>query len=299
MEKNEERPDTVPDERAPEAPADAAAEAVADETKAPAEPVAAPADARGRGGSRRYLLTAAVLVFGAALFAAGFATNYLLDDDVDLETIENRLAALDQRTSQIQDTLSGAVVNADGGDEPTGNPAAANSAAADDDPFWGPEDASVVIVEFADFQCPFCARHYQETLPSIKDAYGDEVRYVYRDFPLTSIHQFAQKAAEAGQCAQEQGLFWEYHDLLFGNQDSLTVDDLKGYAEQVGADAGEFNDCLDSGKNQREVLQDAQDGRTAGVTGTPGFLINGALVSGAQPFEAFQQVIDQLLAAEE
>jgi protein-disulfide isomerase len=238
-------------------------------------------------------------VLGLALFAAGFATQYLLDDD--LEAIESRLTALDQRTSQIQDTLGSATGGAgDGaGAAAAASPAAATSAAADDDPSWGPDDASVVIVEFADFQCPFCARHNQQTLPGIKEAYGDKVQYVYRDFPLTSIHQFAQKAAEAGQCAQDQGLFWQYHDLLFDNQGALAVSDLKGYAEQLGADSGEFNDCLDSGKHQDEVLKDLQDGRTAGVTGTPAFVINGVLVSGAQPFAAFQTVIDQALVAAE
>jgi protein-disulfide isomerase len=321
------------EERGPAEPAEAQAPEATPETKTPAEQVAEPAADRGQeepaevkaaeteadaeaptegrpGRPRRYLPTAAisvgVLVLGVALFVAGFWTHSLLDDDLDLTPFEDKLVALeervsgfDERTGEIQDILSGVVANADGDDEPTANPAAATSSASNDDPSWGPDDASVVIVEFTDFQCPFCARHSQQTLPSIKEAYGEKVRYILRDFPITGIHQFAQKAAEAGQCAHEQGLFWEYHDLLFANQEALTVDDLKRYAEQVGADTGEFNDCLDSGKNQREVLQDLQDGQSAGVSGTPGFLVNGVLVSGAQPFEAFQQVIDQLLAAEE
>ncbi len=315
MKENEKRPDTgsekelgsegtpgPEEERGPAEPA----EVKSAETEADAE---APTEGRP-GRPRRYLPTAAisvgVLVLGVALFAAGFWTHSLLDDGLDLTPVEDKLVALeervsdiDERTGEIQDILSGAVVNADGDDEPTANPAAATSSASNDDPSWGPDDASVVIVEFTDFQCPFCARHSQQTLPTIKEAYGDKVRYILRDFPITEIHQFAQKAAEAGQCAHEQGLFWEYHDLLFANQEALTLDDLKRYAEQVGADTGEFNNCLDSGKNQREVLQDLQDGQSAGVSGTPGFLVNGMLVSGAQPFEVFQQIIDQLLAAEE
>ncbi len=119
-----------------------------------------------------------------------------------------------------------------------------------------------------------------------------------RDFPLSSIHEYAQKASEATECADDQGKFWEYHDLLFANPSALNVDGLKGYAGQLGLDTGTFDECLDSGKYEQEVLQDMQDGRAAGVTGTPAFFINGQLVSGAQPFTVFQQIIDELLAGE-
>ena len=119
-----------------------------------------------------------------------------------------------------------------------------------------------------------------------------------RDFPLSSIHPFAQKASEATECADDQDKFWEYHDRVFENQAAMTVEDLKGYAQEMGLDTGEFNECLDSGKYEQEVLQDMQDGRAAGVSGTPAFFINGQLVSGAQPFTVFQQIIDELLAGE-
>jgi protein-disulfide isomerase len=291
-------------EPAPEAPV----EGKVPEMTAGAE---VPVAARTRK-QRRYVSTvgfaAAVFVLAAAFFVAGYTTRLVLDKDVDLNPIEDRLTALedltgdiDERTGEVHDILSGAVVNVDGdgGDEPTANPAAAVSSAADDDPTWGPDDASVVIVEFSDFQCPFCQRFATQTLPQIRDNYGDRVRYVFRDFPLSQIHPAAQKAAEAAQCAQEQGHFWEYHDLLFANQSALDATNLKSYAEQVGADAEEFNDCLESEKNQQEVLLDLQDGRDAGISGTPGFIVNGLLISGAQPYEQFQQVLDQLLAGEE
>lgn len=255
------------EERGPEEPKEAQAPGARSEAEAPAERAAE----RPRGELRRYVLTAAVsaavLLLALAFFMAGFAAHALLDED--------------------------------GGGAGSGACSGGTAASAsDDDPAWGPEDAAVVIEEFADFQCPYCGRHSTETLPLIREAYGDRVRYVYRDFPL-GFHEFAQKAAEAGQCAHEQGLFWEYHDILFANQDALAVADLKGYAEQVGADMGEFSECLDSGKNAREVLLDVQDGQQGGVSGTPAFLINGLLVSGAQPFEQFQVVIEQALAAEE
>ncbi len=315
MDEGEERPDGgVEEERRPEEtrlqqePAETPAREVEAEAAAPAE--------ERPMRSRRYIPAAAisvgVLVLGVALFVAGFWTHSLLDDDLDLSPVEDKLVALegqlsnidgrianiDVRVAEIEDILSGAVVNADGDDEPTANPAAATSSASNDDPFFGPADAAVVIVEFSDFQCPFCSRFSTETMPSIKEAYGDKVRFIFRDFPLSAIHPYAQKAAEAGQCAHEQGLFWQYHDLLFTDPNALAVPNLKSFAEQGGADTAQFNDCLDSGKYQNEVLLDLRDGQTSGISGTPGFVINGLLVKGAQPFEVFQQVIDLLLAEE-
>jgi protein-disulfide isomerase len=138
--------------------------------------------------------------------------------------------------------------------------------------------------------------------------YGDEIRFVYRDFPLTSLHQYAEKAAEASECADDQGKFWEYHDLLFANQSALDVDSLKSYAAQLGLDTAKFNDCLDSGKQTSEVQKDAADAQAAGATGTPAFFVNGLLVSGALPFEdytdqsgaaqpGFKSIIDAALEA--
>ena len=131
-----------------------------------------------------------------------------------------------------------------------------------------------------------------------------------RDFPLTSIHPFAQKAAEATECADEQDKFWEYHDLVFANQGAIDVDSLKGYAEQLDLDTANFNDCLDEGKQTSEVEKDSEDARASGVSGTPAFFINGQLVSGAIPFEdypdqsgamqpGFKSIIDEALAAAE
>ena len=167
---------------------------------------------------------------------------------------------------------------------------------ADDDPALGPPDAPVLIVEFSDFQCSFCARFATETLGQILDTYGDQVRFVYRDFPLTSIHPHAQKAAEATQCAHEQGKYWEYSDLLFQNQQALDVDSLKGYAQQLGLDTDVFNECLDSGQYASEIQKDLTEGQSYGVTGTPTFFINGRLLRGAKPFSAFQAMIEEELA---
>ncbi len=166
----------------------------------------------------------------------------------------------------------------------------------DDDPALGPPDAPVLIVEFSDFQCFYCARFATETLGRILDTYRDSVRLVYRDFPLTSIHPQAEKAAEAAQCAYQQGRYWEYHDLLFENQQALDIGSLKVYAQQLGLDTGAFDDCLDSGRFGSEVEQDLTDGEDYGVTATPTFFVNGRLVRGAQPFSVFQALIEEELA---
>jgi len=165
----------------------------------------------------------------------------------------------------------------------------------DDDPTWGPVDAPVTIVEFGDYQCPFCKRFYDETLPQIQATYEGRVRFVYRDFPLAAIHPRAQKAAEASECADDEGRFWEYHALLWANQQELDVASLKAYAAQVGLDTATFDDCLDSGKNAQEVQKDYSDGISYGVQGTPSFFINGQQLLGAQPFSEFQTMIDGLL----
>lgn len=169
----------------------------------------------------------------------------------------------------------------------------------DDDPQKGPSDAKVTIIEFSDFQCPYCKKA-EPTLKQIFDEYGSNVRLVFRDFPL-SFHQYAQKASEASECAYEQGKYWEYHDVLYEKQDALDVASLKQYAKDLGLDSAKFDSCLDSGKYASEVQKDFQDGQAAGVSGTPSFFIldeNGNVVEnivGAQPFSAFKTVIDPLL----
>jgi protein-disulfide isomerase len=169
----------------------------------------------------------------------------------------------------------------------------------DDDPVKGSKNAPITIVEFSDFQCPFCARFYAQTLPSIEENYikTGKVKFIYRDFPL-NFHQYAQKAAEAAECADEQGKFWEYHDILFQKQSewsSAGIEKLKEYAQNFGLDIAKFNECLDSGKYTGEVQKDYSDGSNYGVTGTPTFFINGIEVVGAQPYSVFEQIIEQEL----
>jgi protein-disulfide isomerase/copper chaperone CopZ len=159
----------------------------------------------------------------------------------------------------------------------------------------GDFNAPITLVEFSDFECPFCARHYP-TLNRILDEYKGKVRLVYKHFPLSSIHPNAQKAAEASECAAEQGKFWEYHDKLFENQRSgFSVEKFKQWAKELGLDTTKFNDCLDSGKYAQKVKDDFQEGLQKGVSGTPSVFVNGELIVGAVPYEVLKQKIDSLL----
>lgn len=164
-----------------------------------------------------------------------------------------------------------------------------------DRPTRGPANAPVEIIEFSDFQCPFCLNAFP-TVNQVLSTYGDRIRFVYRHYPLAN-HPRARPAAEAAQCAHEQGKFWEYHDRLFGNQALLGDDDLKQHAALLGLDAAQFNACYDSQKYKADVDQDIRAGDEAGVSGTPAFYINGRMLSGAQPFEAFKRIIDEELNA--
>jgi len=170
----------------------------------------------------------------------------------------------------------------------------------DDDPVLGDSDAPVTIIEFSDYECPYCTRFYENTLPQLRSEYIDtgKVKLVYRDFPLSSIHNNAQKAAEAAEVARELGgnkKYWEMHNLLFERGVSGGVESFKQYARDIGLDGEDFDSILDSGKYADEVRKDIQDGESYGVQGTPTFFINGKILVGAQPFSAFQQIIEEEL----
>ncbi|MFT3836519.1 MAG: thioredoxin domain-containing protein [Myxococcaceae bacterium] len=161
-------------------------------------------------------------------------------------------------------------------------------------PSRGPEGAKVTIVEFSDFQCPFCGRVH-DTVEKVMESYPGKVRLVFRQFPL-KFHEKAPLAAEAALCANEQGQFWQYHDVLFKNQQKLDEADLKAHAATIGLDGAKFADCLSTGRMKKTLEADQAAGEKAGVNGTPAFFINGTPLSGAQPVEAFKEVIDAELA---
>ncbi|MCZ6508553.1 MAG: thioredoxin domain-containing protein [Acidobacteria bacterium] len=162
-------------------------------------------------------------------------------------------------------------------------------------PHKGPADAPVTIVEFSDFECPYCSR-VLPSLDQVMENYGDSVRLVFRQFPLNSIHPRAQKAAEASLCANDQGKFWEMHDAMFDEQKSLGVDQLKEKAARLGLDTEQFNSCLDGDDFAPEVAADVAAGAAAGVTGTPAMFLNGRFVNGAVPYEQLAEIVDEELA---
>ncbi len=162
-------------------------------------------------------------------------------------------------------------------------------------PSRGVNGAPVTIVEFEDFQCPFCKKA-QATLEQILTRYKDKVKLVHRDFPLQALHPAAWEAHEAARCAEEQGKFWEYRNLLYANAPAASPEQLNNYAGQVGIDVPVFKHCLESGKFKGAVQKEKDEGERLGVTGTPAFFINGRLLSGAQPESEFVEIIDQELA---
>lgn len=161
-------------------------------------------------------------------------------------------------------------------------------------PVKGPAAAPVTVVKFEDFQCPFC-KGAQATEAQLVSRYGNKVKLVHRDFPISSIHPLAWKAHEAARCANEQGKFWPYHDLLYTNAPKASVEDLKAYAKEAGLTMSAFEQCLTSGKYKSLVQKDVDEGTRLGVNGTPTFFINGRVLSGAQPLETFAGIIDDEL----
>lgn len=159
----------------------------------------------------------------------------------------------------------------------------------------GPASAKVTLIVYSDFECPYCFNH-KGTIDKIVQNYGNQVRVVFRHYPL-SFHPNAQKAAEASECAAEQGKFWEMHDKIFAANEAGTmgIEKWKEEAKKLGLNTKKFNECLDSGKYTSEISTEEEAGLAAGVEGTPATFVNGELVSGAIPYEQFKQIIDSYL----
>ena len=158
----------------------------------------------------------------------------------------------------------------------------------------GPADAPITLVEFSDFHCPFCKR-VEPTVKQVLMKYEGKIRFVYKDFPIDSLHPQARAASEAARCAGEQGKFWEFHDKIYAGEPDATPPTLQLYAQQVGLDATKFEGCRSTRKYQAPVQADIAQGTKLGVNGTPGFFINGRFLSGAQPIEEFSKIIDEEL----
>lgn len=204
---------------------------------------------------------------------------------------KNGLLNLPSKSNNPPPSAGGGAPNPPGFQEITSN------IPIDGAPFLGSNQAKVTMIEFSDFQCPFCGSFFTGAFPELKAKYIDtgKVKLVYKQFPLTQIHNNAEVAAEASLCAQEQNKFWPYHDKLFENQSNLDKASLKKYAVDLGLNTSQFNSCLDSGQYRSKVQNDLQDGTKIGIQGTPSFVINGTLIPGAYPASEFEKVIDQKL----
>lgn len=178
---------------------------------------------------------------------------------------------------------------------PTGQPTAPKFDLSNA-PMKGKADAKITIVEYSDFQCTFCARFYTQTYPSILKDWVDsgKAKFYFKHFPLTQIHPQAQKASEASECAKDQGKFWEMHDKIFENQNTLAITDLKKFAADLKLDTAKFDKCLDGNEKAAIVAADLQEGIANGVTGTPSFFVNGQNIVGAQPYTVFQQALSSI-----
>ncbi len=238
-----------------------------------------------------------ISLVAVSIVAAFFAGSYLV-----LKSEETSKMELSDAIKKLELKISS--------DQPSNVPAIKPiNASIDDDPVRGDPDAPITIIEFSDFQCPFCSRFQTQTLPIILEEYVDtgKVKFVYRDFPIQSSHPNAMPAAAASECAHEQDKYWEYHDALFERQQTWnnlklvdSIDTFKKMAKEFGMNEDQFNSCLDSGKYIDEINKDLRDGTNYGITGTPGFFVgnekNGFVkLIGAQPIEAFKKIIDSQL----
>ncbi|MBN1965427.1 MAG: DsbA family protein [Anaerolineae bacterium] len=234
--------------------------------------------------STLYFIVTAIAFFVIGYGVAWFSFNTALTAQNDLLDTTVRQA--------VSEALSNIDLNAVAGDESAQEPAILE-VSVDDDPAIGPEDAPIVVVEFSDYRCPYCARFHEQTLYPLLEQYEGQIRLVYRDFPVVG----GEQAALASECADDQGMFWEYHDLLFENQQSLSSESaLVELASQLDLDIDEFTTCLTDSVHEPEIEGDFADAVSYGLRGTPSFFINGRLLVGAQPLSAFTAVIDDLLA---
>jgi len=252
-------------------------------------------DKQNKKSTSTGMIIALVAVVAVAAFFAG---SYFSNFDSDIVTQSELDEAISKLESKIQSVQQAPSL-----------PPQPVRISQDNDPIRGDPNAPITIIEFSDFQCPFCARFHVETLPSLLEEYIDvgKVNLVYRDFPIQSIHPNALPAAVAAECANEQGKYWEYHDTLFEKQNgwsrldsNAVISTFSQYATDVGLEQQQFDSCLGSGKYLQEVQGDLSDGRDYDITGTPGFFIGNdeigfVKINGAQPFESFQKVIDAQL----
>jgi len=250
-------------------------------------------------GARLIVQWLLILSIGAAPFAQS-----LDDDDVDgMRALDIKIERLAKQIAELNTMLRSMLPPS-----PV-TELEVSSLSINDAPTRGSANARVVVIEYADFECPFCGRYARSVYPQVQKEFVDagKIRYVFRHLPLEQMHHSARKAAEAGECANEQGRFWEFHDRLFANQKPFTAAELNDYARAEQLDMRKFESCLTAGISAAKVTRDLAEAERIGLTGTPAFLLGEVqtdgsvrvtrLITGAQPFQVFQTALDRALAA--
>lgn len=240
-----------------------------------------------------------VLAFLAGIGAGFFVWGYPLQQQL-------ATAQVDQQNAQSTITaIAGSVPTPDSGNNAAAQVDAAPTpkvtryeVAIDGDPVLGPSDAPITLIEFSDYECPFCQKWHVEVFSKLREKYGDKIRFVYRDFPLYGMHPNAASAAESAHCAGEQDLYWEFQHLLFTGNKSLNRDTYVAYANQLSMDVPSFEQCVDDRRYQKDVEADYQYASNLGIQSTPTFFINGLAIVGAQPYQVFERIIEMELAGE-
>lgn len=236
------------------------------------------------------IIFAALAISGSLVFFATKLAGGINEKDLQAQVSKGIDAYIEDQQKEYEKTQADA-----------NKPRVVEGDFSDDDAFLGEEDAPVTIVEFSDYQCPYCKAFYTDTLPAIKEKYIDtgKVKLIYRDLPL-SIHPYAYPAALIAECVREQtddSTYFEMHDYIFENiAAGFDFETYSAFAATLGADESKLKGCFDSDKYKSEIDADSADADKAGISGTPGFIINNQAVSGARPFEYFKNIIEEELA---
>ena len=244
-----------------------------------------------------------VLLFIVA-FGIGIGSGYLIwgRETGEIALVENTAEADEQTEEQARDEPVSAEAPAEAPVEEPAYSIPENiqryEVLEGDNPVWGSDNAPITIIEFSDYECPFCTKWHLQVWPLIQANYGDRVRLVYRDFPLVNIHSNATPAAAAANCAREQDKYWEFNEFLFTGEYSLNEDAYRSLADELGLEMEAFNECLESKRYNAEVQADLDYAVSIGVQSTPTFFINGLAVVGAQPYDLFEFIIEKELAGE-
>jgi len=242
------------------------------------------------------IIAISFLLLGIVIGAVGY-DRFIQNNAALVEQSVARALANDGTIQEaLERSIASVLAGQTGGQQQRGpNPEERYEIPVAGNPSIGPSDAPITIVEFSDFRCPYCARFAKETLRPLLESYGDQIQFVYRDFVI--FGQPSYEAALASECAHEQDKFWEYHDILFANQQNMGREQFISFAGELDLDVEAFTTCFDEQTYRDAIVADVSFAQELGLSGTPSFFINGRFISGAQPLEVFRGIIDEELAS--